>query len=316
MEEVIRRFLAEEHVHIIRETVKGEFNCRCPLPFHEDKTSSFSINRDSGMWNCFVCGGGNFVQLYAFVKEMPIWDAIGAIREKFGIDITHGPIVTDFPEYEERFRGFFEGDEKLGALSDYFRSRPHDYYLDRGFSKEEWLLWEGGFDPVKNCVVFPVKSFVGGVVGLVGRSVIGKIFMNYEGSHPKSTLYGINMCGNRKTVIVCEGLFDTHRVRRVLGDRVDVVGLLSAEFSQTQLAMLSYWDEIDIWLDNDEAGFEGTRLLCETLLDVGKIVKIVPYFADVKDQAEKGILDRTLVAGWENRMSFVKSFVKTLLDDK
>ena len=309
MEDAIRKFLAEEHIRIVRETSIGELNCRCPLPLHEDKKSSFSVNKDTGLWHCYGCDrSGNFVQLYASVKEVAIWNAIGAIRERFEIDMSVQPLALDFPEYEKRFQGFPSGDEKLRIRMEYFETvSAHPYYLGRGFSESEWFLWEGGFDQIQNCVVFPVKSSGDGVLGLVGRSISDsdKRFMNYVGSHPAHTLYGMHLCRNRKIVVVCEGLFDTQRIYRVLGDKVDVVGLLTAGFSAIQLVLLSYWDEIDVWLDNDEEGFKATCSLCESLLNIGKIVKTVPYYADVKDQADKGILDKTLVAGWNNRISYV-----------
>jgi len=43
---------------------KGEAVTRCPNPDHEDNNPSFSINCETGLWNCFGCGiKGNIYQL-------------------------------------------------------------------------------------------------------------------------------------------------------------------------------------------------------------------------------------------------------------
>ncbi|MDD5649692.1 MAG: CHC2 zinc finger domain-containing protein [Candidatus Nanoarchaeia archaeon] len=47
-------------------TKKGkEFMCLCP--FHDDTTPSFSIQQKTGVYNCFVCGGGDFIK---FIKKL------------------------------------------------------------------------------------------------------------------------------------------------------------------------------------------------------------------------------------------------------
>jgi DNA primase len=42
-----------------------EYLCACP--FHDDSTPSFSIIDNNGVFNCFVCGGGDFIK---FIKNL------------------------------------------------------------------------------------------------------------------------------------------------------------------------------------------------------------------------------------------------------
>jgi len=63
-----------------------EFQCCCPFPDHDDLSPSFSIREKDGVYNCFVCGGGN---LFTFVKKMEklpnIMETIKFIKIKVGI---------------------------------------------------------------------------------------------------------------------------------------------------------------------------------------------------------------------------------------
>jgi len=63
-----------------------EFQCCCPFPDHDDLSPSFSMRDVDGVYNCFVCGGGN---LFTFVKNMEklpnIIEAIDFIKVQVGI---------------------------------------------------------------------------------------------------------------------------------------------------------------------------------------------------------------------------------------
>jgi DNA primase len=61
-----------------------EFMSCCP--FHDDLTPSFSLNEKTGIFNCFVCGGGDFV---AFIKKIENLNshnqALELIKQRLGI---------------------------------------------------------------------------------------------------------------------------------------------------------------------------------------------------------------------------------------
>jgi DNA primase len=60
-----------------------EYMARCP--FHEDRTPSFSIAADKGVWHCFGCGrGGDALGLWMQVRRV---DFATAVRE-----LTHVPV--------------------------------------------------------------------------------------------------------------------------------------------------------------------------------------------------------------------------------
>lgn len=315
MERAIRLFLEEENVEIVRETSKGEFNCRCPLPDHSDRKASFSINRETGLWNCFGCRqSGSFTFLYARVNEIDMWRALNEIRGKYEIDLTLSTLRADLPDWEDLYGHPLEKNRRLEAeFRLYHEERVPLYYKDRGFSVADWMFWGGGVDHRKSLIVFPVNLPDGGIVGIVGRSQYstGFRYMNYEGSDPKSTLYGIDKIFGRKELLVTEGLFDTQKCFRMLGTQVDVVGLLSTEWSDIQLNLMSQWDRITLWLDNDEEGEKAAGELTEALLNRGKQVYEVPYFADVKDQTD--LPDTAIVSFFGQRINVIEKELGRLL---
>jgi CHC2 zinc finger len=68
---------------------------RCPLPDHEDKTPSFTVNRDKNLWFCHGCHrGGDVIQLalyaWGYEKSEEKMAAADLLRE-FGHEIPPRP---------------------------------------------------------------------------------------------------------------------------------------------------------------------------------------------------------------------------------
>jgi len=307
MKEILR-ILKDYKVVVVRETSRGELNCRCPYPDHDDKKSSFSINGKSGLYNCFGCGRkGNLVKLIADLEGVGWKRAKAILEQRYGIDVAIAFTNFDFPDWENRYALSEQAKDMALVYSIYAEAPAPQYYLDRGFTEEDWFVWEGRVDPEHPVMVFPVYGRDKQMVGIVARHMrSGSLrYENLEGSDPKSTLYGIHLAQNSEEVVVVEGLLDTQRVKKILGNRIDVVGLLSTTFSARQISLLSQWERISIWLDNDEEGKEATRKLSEELVERGKRVYLVPYFSDAKDQATIGFTDECLRASFAGRRNFL-----------
>jgi len=308
VEAAVRQFLRERRIEVTRETGRGELNARCPFPDHNDAHASWSINAESGLWKCMGCGrSGSFEYLYAMLLGVDIWAALGQIREKYDVDI-HRVVRLRIAEHGVS-RSVFETKRDLEILYGMMErlSEPHPYYIMRGFDNWSWREWEGRFDRDRGMIVFPVRALTGGMRALAGRAVSEKLHHWYEGSEPTTTLYGMHHCQHaREEVVVCEGLLDVHRLRSVLrSEAVDVVSLTTASMSREQEALLSAWDVVSLWLDNDTAGIDAQARMAKRLSDGGKRVNLVPYYTTGKDQADKEVSDAALLAGFRNRRSYV-----------
>lgn len=106
----------------------GDFKGKCILPGHTDKTPSFRVNREKGVFKCMGCGrGGNVVHLYAelnnldfesakieFAKELGIFREKSAVREVGPISRTQGRYARNLEGHRNALKYLTE-DRKLTA---------------------------------------------------------------------------------------------------------------------------------------------------------------------------------------------------------
>ena len=130
-------------------------------PFHHEKTPSFKVNQERGLFYCFGCKkSGN---IFHFVQEMENTDFPGALRwlaDKYGIEMPerewHGRDGADSAQAQERRRFREQGLQLLAAAADFY----HDYLLkapeaeaarvyltERGRSQEAINQFKIGFSP-------------------------------------------------------------------------------------------------------------------------------------------------------------------------
>lgn len=78
----------------------GRYWGRCP--FHNEKTASFSVSPDKGLFYCFGCGaGGNVFKFLSLIENISYFEAIKLQAERLGIEI---PTKKSSPEQERRLR--------------------------------------------------------------------------------------------------------------------------------------------------------------------------------------------------------------------
>jgi DNA primase len=81
-----------------------ELMFRCPFPDHDDLSPSFSLNKSTGIWNCFVCGGGDFFRFIKIIEGFKSTrEAIDLLKSKVGfID----NFRVDFETLEKMLKDF------------------------------------------------------------------------------------------------------------------------------------------------------------------------------------------------------------------
>ena len=78
----------------------GRYWGRCP--FHEEKTASFSVSADKGLFYCFGCGaGGNAFKFLSLIENISYFDAVKLQAERLGIDLPKRKLS---PEEERQYR--------------------------------------------------------------------------------------------------------------------------------------------------------------------------------------------------------------------
>ncbi len=147
-EEIKERLKVEDIVGEYVSLKPAGRNLRGLCPFHHEKTPSFMVSMDRGIWHCFGCGEGG--DIFAFVKKIEgieFGDALKILAKKAGVTLTReDPKVTSkrtklidvidatVTYYHKEFV------DSTGAL------HAREYmYKKRGFTKETIDTWDIGY---------------------------------------------------------------------------------------------------------------------------------------------------------------------------
>ena len=176
-------------------------------PFHREKTPSFYVDPEKGVYHCFGCGAsGNVFRFIMEMEKVEFIDAVKILAQRAGIPI---PETRTRRKYEPLYKAlefaadfyhrlllsetgrpglnFLLGRKIERDMINLFNlgfAPPHGKMLlkkakDLGFSEEilvqAGLIMKGSdgayHDLLRNRVVFPIYNFSGSVVGFGGRAL-------------------------------------------------------------------------------------------------------------------------------------------------
>jgi DNA primase len=199
--------LVSETVHLSR---KGN-NYWGLCPFHQEKTASFSVNRDKQMYYCFGCHAGGNIFSFVMKKDgLEFKEALEILAAKAGVEISHPrdrkivdkrkAIVAVNNAAAQYYHEILMSDsghlarsylEKRGITRDtiklfklgYARDEWNDledYLLKKGFSAE--VVKSSGlikrserqnrfYDLFRHRIIFPIMKYNFDVLGFGGRSL-------------------------------------------------------------------------------------------------------------------------------------------------
>lgn len=214
--------LASEYTDLMPAGKGEEYRGRCPLPSHEDKNPSFSINRNRG-FICHGCGwdGGDCIELVRKLEGISFKQALQKLAQRVGMEAPaekepsrkqkiRRAVQKAADHYKEmmgeaqkakaylRRRGIkSEVVESMGvgyATEDAFRTL--DYLRDEGVDLEVIRgtgLIQGKegkeHDRFTGRIMFPIRSEVGDVVGFAGRILPGDEDHRKYINTPETSLY-------------------------------------------------------------------------------------------------------------------------------
>lgn len=151
---------ATDFVQLVGETVDlrqrgNEFWGCCP--FHAEKSPSFKVNPQTGLWHCFGCSDGGDVFSYVQKREnLEFPDAIRYLADRAGITLSEEKQYTKGPRKKRLF-------DCLAAADDFFhlmlmRGKGEDfaaarsYLAGRGFGGDVCKRWNLGYADRKSVV--------------------------------------------------------------------------------------------------------------------------------------------------------------------
>lgn len=197
-------------VDVVSETVRlkraGKYYVGL-CPFHHEKTPSFTVTPDKGIYKCFGCGeAGNVISFVMKTRNVPFSDAIQILADRVNIDIKYkdrnssgaNPNEKLYKINVEAARYFFSNLRRNKNSMNYLTSRGITertitnfglgYAVDswdgllrflksKGYSELDMLAAgliiksnKGSlYDRFRNRIIFPVFDYKGRVIGFGGR---------------------------------------------------------------------------------------------------------------------------------------------------
>ena len=167
--------LAGEHVALRRQGRRWVGLC----PFHSEKTPSFTVNGEEGLYYCFGCqAAGDAISFVRAVEHLDFVEAVERLAERTGIPVRHedagggrerkrrdrllAAMGAAVEWYHERLLHHPDG----GRARDYLRSRGYDASTVRAFS----LGWApDDWDALARALKVPGEVLADAGLGFVNR---------------------------------------------------------------------------------------------------------------------------------------------------
>ncbi|HEX7706754.1 MAG TPA: DNA primase [Thermoanaerobaculia bacterium] len=248
-------------------------------PFHREKTPSFQVDRDKGLFYCFGCGtGGDVFKFLTLTERFTFPEAVEHVASRVGIELPRRRRTQKDNEKDDLLEVIDDASEAFhqalgwlpNAADDYLRKREvskeiitrygfgyapdsWDYILRRLGQKHGEKRLElaglvtprkektGFYDRFRNRLIIPIHSDTGALVGFGGRTL--------DGSDPKYLNSPESELFNKSRL-----LYNLHRSRDAM--------------RRTDRAILveGYFDAIAI----DHAGIPGVIASMGTSLTAGQ----------------------------------------------
>jgi DNA primase len=147
-------------------------------PFHQEKSPSFSVNAEAGLYYCFGCQkSGDAISFVRDVEHLDFVEAVRRLADRAGVTITEDAAVTAErqkrnPLYDAMTKAVAFYHERLltapdgGPARDYLRSRGYDGDIVRAFQ----LGWApDGWDALATHLKVSEKVLVDSGLGFVNK---------------------------------------------------------------------------------------------------------------------------------------------------
>ncbi|WP_291327813.1 DNA primase [Desulfovibrio sp. UCD-KL4C] len=148
--------------------VSGRWKGLCP--FHQEKTASFTVNGDEGLYYCFGCqASGDIFDFYSNINGLEFKDALEQLAAEAGVELTPGKVDPGAAKRSSEKKKFLEMHEKAAeyysrllklpegrAAREYLKKRGVESAALESFglgcSSEEWqglekFLVSNGYSP-------------------------------------------------------------------------------------------------------------------------------------------------------------------------
>jgi len=125
---------------------KSGKNFRACCPFHNEKTPSFYVTPDMGIFKCFGCHkGGDIFKFVEDIENIPFVEALKMLAEKAGVPL--GDYKNEKPSRVSILREIMDNAAKFYEVGLRTHKEAVEYLLSRGVTKETMVAFRIGFAP-------------------------------------------------------------------------------------------------------------------------------------------------------------------------
>src|SRR5688572_24634150 len=184
-------------------------------PFHREKTPSFHVDRDKGLFYCFGCGtGGDVFKFLSLTERFTFPEAVEHVASRVGIELPKRRRAQRESDKDDLFEVVDDASEAFHQALEWTPNAADDYLKQRGVAKEiikkygfgfapdswDYILrrlgqkhgeaklekaglvqprktGSGFYDRFRNRLIIPIHTDTGALVGFGGRAL--------DGSEPK-----------------------------------------------------------------------------------------------------------------------------------
>lgn len=271
-------------------------------PYHSNfRTPAGEISKSTGQFYCFSCQESkNFTEFVMDSTKRSYFEAVRLIDSKK----TETDISNEIYGLLNKNNEFVEFDiETVRRLNKdaLASSRAVEYLKGRSITKNSVEKYLIGYSEKQDMVTIPIFSPDGLCVGMVGRSIEGKSFLNTPGLPKSKTMFNIQRTKAASQVFLVESSFDAIRIEQ-LGRAA--VATLGSTVSGKQIQLLKkYFTSIILLPDNDEAGVSMQRKLQESLGNIIVSGAIPNEYKDVSDLDENQLSQ--LIYKFDNMIEYI-----------
>lgn len=258
----------------IRFTPKGgDFIIQCLNPEHADRNPSLRVDQITGIFNCFSCEfKGN---IFTHFGERPNY-----------LQLRRELLKKKIKEKRAESIGLAFPEGAMPYIGNWRDIKPETYKRFEAFI-------HSGSDYVSR-IVFPIRDRTGRIVAFQGRhtSMGTPKYLNLPAG-AKMPLFPI-VKPIQGSVILVEGIFDMLNLHdKGLTNAICCFGVKNVTEDRLSMLAMQGVDNIDIFLDNDQAGqaaAERIKELCDTVSLTNRTIKFGDKEQDAGALVEKQVL--------------------------
>jgi len=131
--------LVREHLPNLRQSGR---NYKALCPFHTEKTPSFMVSPEKGIFHCFGCGvGGDIFGFLMRIENITFFEAINKLAKRAGIKIEN-ILDREFREIDKEKKLFYQIYEEVSLFYHWYLCEAEEAKIARGYLKKRNISLE------------------------------------------------------------------------------------------------------------------------------------------------------------------------------